>query len=159
MDINHQNHKGQTALDILEQAGINAKNKQLKALLVRDGDKSSKELSPLMPEIKQTNPPMETLGNPRGVVEEKELSVLHPRLDSRGVGEHQKDYNLRMYPSVPTSSSAPNSTEDFLKNQFASSISQSQSWKERMVLPTKWHPQMHLSKSCRHLPAQSMIEG
>ncbi|XVF26811.1 hypothetical protein REPUB_Repub14bG0051100 [Reevesia pubescens] len=153
VDINHQNHKGHTAVDILEQAGIDAENKQLKALLMKAGGKSSKELSPLMPEIEQINPPMLTLGNPRGIVEEKELSVFHNGLDSRSVNEHS---NLSIRPSVHLRT-APISTEDFLKNQLASSLPQS--WKERMVLPKKWHRQKHLSKSCGHLPALSTTEA
>ncbi|XVE88840.1 hypothetical protein DITRI_Ditri19aG0101100 [Diplodiscus trichospermus] len=152
VDINQQNHKGRTALDILEQARMDSENKQLKELLVRAGGKSSKELSPHMPENKQINPPMVILGNPRGVAEEKELSVLHPKLDSSGVGEHPKDSNLGTHQSVATSSAAPNSTEDFLKNQFASYLPHS--WKEGMVLPR----QRHRSKSFGHLPALSTIE-
>ncbi|KAK6284489.1 hypothetical protein POUND7_003441 [Theobroma cacao] len=159
VDINHQNLKGYTALDILEHAGVDAENKQLKALLQRAGGKSSKEFSPLTPDIKQINPSMVTLENPRDEIQEKELKVFHPGLDSRSVGEHPKDSKPSIEPSVhlATSSTAPNSTEKFLKSQFAGSLPQS--WKERMVLPTQWHQRKHLSKSCGHLSALSTIEA
>ncbi|KAK6264118.1 hypothetical protein SCA6_019552 [Theobroma cacao] len=124
VDINHQNLKGYTALDILEHAGVDAENKQLKALLQRAGGKSSKEFSPLTPDIKQINPSMVTLENPRDEIQEKELKVFHPGLDSRSVGEHPKDSKPSIEPSVhlATSSTAPNSTEKFLKSQFAGSL-------------------------------------
>lgn len=74
VDINHRNHKGQTALDILQQAGKDAENEHFKALLITAGGKSSKELSPArMPETQQT----ETLGK-------KEKSIFL----SGGVDEH-----------------------------------------------------------------------
>ncbi|OMO66589.1 hypothetical protein COLO4_30480 [Corchorus olitorius] len=150
VDINHQNHKGYTALDILEHARIDAENEQLKALLQRAGAKYSTELLPLMPEIKQIHPPMLTHGNPGDIVEEKELTVFHPSLDSRRV--EPKDSILSIEPSVDlaSSSTSQNSRGDFLRNQIASYLPHS--WKERMVLPTPWHQKRHLSRSCGHLP-------
>ena len=55
VDFSYQNHKGLTALDILDQAKNSKESCRLKAKLIKAGGKSSIELLSDSPEVERTN--------------------------------------------------------------------------------------------------------
>ncbi|KAK9281055.1 hypothetical protein L1049_003947 [Liquidambar formosana] len=70
VDINHQNNRGHTVLDILNRAGNTWEIQHLKAMLEKAGGKTTIEHALLTPEVKEINHHPPTLESHRDVLDE-----------------------------------------------------------------------------------------